>query len=152
MLHDLTSAEEELAGLSPVGQRHPKVLDLRWQIRAAGKDWVGCLRVADQLVAAAPDDKIGWIHRSYSLHELKRTQEAWENLRPVAERYPAEPIIAYNLACYACQLGRHQEAWTWLQAAARRGDPDRVREMAEADPDLRPLWPEMPRLGGAGKS
>jgi len=147
MLGDAHSAEAELAQLAPTCQDHPEVLDFRWQLQAAHQDWPACLQLADQLIKADPDLQTGWIHRSYALHELKRTQEAWENLRPTVERFPSEPIIPYNLACYACQLGRHDEAWRWLEAAAHRSSAERILHMALGDADLKPIWPQLSSRG-----
>ena len=68
---------------------------------------------------------------------------AQEVLRPAFERFPAEAIIPYNLACYACQAGQLDEARRWLDHAFQRGKPDPIKRMALADPDLRPLWEEL---------
>ena len=147
MLGDLRSAEDELAQLAPALQDHPEVLDFRWQLLATHRDWPACLGLAEHLIAVDPARQAGWIHRSYALHELRRTQEAWENLRPMVERFPAEPIIPYNLACYAWQLGRHDEAWRWLEAAAQRSSAERILRMALSDADLKPIWPQLAKLG-----
>ena len=48
-----------------------------------------------------PDEPVGWIHRSYVLHEQKRTREAWDLLLPAAKKFPEDFTIPYNLACYA---------------------------------------------------
>lgn len=147
MLGDARAAENELAQLAPNYRDHPEVLDFRWQLQATHGEWSACLGLAEHLIAVDPDRQAGWIHRSYALHELKRTQEAWENLRPMVERFPAEPIIPYNLACYACQLGRHAEARLWLKAAAHRSSTERILCMALADADLEPIWPDLSQHG-----
>ena len=40
--------------------------------------------------------------------------KAWEALLPAAELFPREPWVPYNLACYAAQFSRLDEAWEWL--------------------------------------
>src|SRR5256885_6279952 len=105
---DLGNVEEALADLrklSPAAAQHPDVLQTRWHIFAAAKRWDEALAVARELIKAAPGQPAGWIDQSYALHELKRTQEAWNQLRPVVEKFPKASTIPYNLACYACQLG-----------------------------------------------
>ncbi len=67
----------------------------------------------------APDEPPGWIHRSFGLHELGRTSEAEQLLLPAATKFPNEPIIPYNLACYACRLGNIEVARE-LEAAFKR--------------------------------
>lgn len=64
------------------------------------------LGIAAALIQLEPDDPLGWIHRSYALHELKRTAEARDNLLRVVDKFPASATMRYNLACYECQLGR----------------------------------------------
>ena len=76
---------------------------------------------------------------SFALHELKRTKEAYERLRPVIDRFPGEWMMRYNLACYACQLGNLKEAWSWLEKASELGDPN-VKLLALGDKDLEPFW------------
>jgi Flp pilus assembly protein TadD len=101
------------------------------------------VKVAQAVLELEPEQPFGWIHRSFALHELRRTQEAWDGLLPVAEIFPDEPIIPYYLACYACRLGRLSEARSWLGKAFEAGDRDRVRSQALADPDLEPLWEQV---------
>lgn len=132
-------AARELAGLRRATRRHPDVLELRWRIHAARRQWKLALRVATAVVSAAPQRPSGWIHRSYTLHELKRTAEAMANLLPALDRFPKEPIIPYNLACYACQLGELEIAATQLRRAMKLLGRDQVREMALHDADLEPL-------------
>ena len=82
----------------------------------------------------------GWIHLSFALHELKRTQEAYDNLIGVLDAFPDEWLMRYNLACYACQLGNLDEADRWLAGAVLKGDRKRIKRMAKDDPDLAPLF------------
>jgi hypothetical protein len=50
-------------------------------------------------------------------------------------------MIPYNLACYAAQFGRLEEAWQWLhKAMAAAGDTQHIKRMALADADLQKLW------------
>jgi Flp pilus assembly protein TadD len=77
---------------------------------------------------------------AYALHEQKRTQEAWNVLLPVADKFPDDATIRYNLACYACQLGRLDQARAWLEKAFALGNARKMKLMALEDPDLRPLW------------
>jgi len=49
-------------------------------------------------------------------------------------------MIAFNLACYACQLGRLEEAREWLRKAMDLGDEKEIKTRALDDPDLEPLW------------
>jgi tetratricopeptide (TPR) repeat protein len=142
-------ASLELDELAADLRGHPDALELRWRIQAAARNWEACVDIASALIAAAPDRPSGWNQRSYALHALNRTEEACANLLPVVDRFPADPFIHYNLACYECCLGRLPEAWGWLQQALWLGDAGRVRLAALSDPELRPLWPQ---IGGPCES
>jgi tetratricopeptide (TPR) repeat protein len=136
-------ANEELEKITPRLRAHPHVLEMRWQIYASAKKWDAALDIASAMVQIAPDQSSGWLHRSFSLHELKRTQEARDNLLPVVEIFPDDAIMRYNLACYECQLSRLEQAKEWLQKAFEIGDPAKLKLMALDDPDLEPLWKQI---------
>jgi hypothetical protein len=55
------------------------------------------------------------------------------------DKFPKEPIIRYNLVCYACQLGDLKGAKEWLKKAFGTGNPTKMKLMALEEPDLEPL-------------
>ena len=132
-------AYEELKKVDVQQRFHPLVLLVRWEIYARGKHWEFAHTIAQGLVALVPDEPRAWINRSFALHQMKRTREAWYDLLPAAEKFPEHPAVAYDLACYACQLGRFDEARKWLDKAIKLGDANKVKVMAMEDPDLQPL-------------
>jgi hypothetical protein len=73
---------------------------------------------------------------------LKRTQEAFDQLSPVAETFPQVWTIPYNLACYCAQLARLDECQQWVKKAMAI-DEHTVKRAAIDDPDLKPLWDSM---------
>jgi tetratricopeptide (TPR) repeat protein len=139
-LGNCIEANEEPEQITPEYRTHPAVLEVRWQIYAKAKKWDAALEIASSLVRMVPELELGCVHRSYCLHELKRTDEARDNLLRVVDKFPDEPIMRYNLACYECQLGRLEQAKNWLEKAFKLGNPKKVKLMALEDPDLEPLW------------
>jgi Flp pilus assembly protein TadD len=140
-----SEAGAELSLIAPEHQRHPDVLEFRWTLHAHAREWDAALEAARALVLAAPDRASGWLHRAYALRRaadggLTKAQEA---LKPAAEKFPQEPMILFNLACYACQLGQLMEARGWIKRAMKVGGIESVKLMALADEDLKPLWPEL---------
>jgi tetratricopeptide (TPR) repeat protein len=142
-LGNVVEAGEEVAKISPALWEHPDVLEVRWQICVAGNSWEAALQVAEFLTSKAPQKDSGWVHRAYALRRVPSggLQKAWEALRPVYEKFPNSPVIPYNLACYAAQFGRLDEAWEWLhKAIAAAGSVEQIKQMALADADLERLW------------
>jgi Flp pilus assembly protein TadD len=138
-LGDPAAAARELRKLASANFVHPDVLEIRWRLHASRGQWDSALDVARLVTTVAPERPSGWIHQSYCLHELKRTPEAWQLLLPVVERFPEEGTIAYNLACYACQMGDFVAAKTWLQRALKLRGKLNLKAMALDDPDLAPM-------------
>src|SRR5436190_1295396 len=111
-----------------------------WEVYAVAKKWEAALEIAASSIQQDPEDPLAWVHRSYCLHELKRTQEARDNLLSVVDKFPISATMRYNLACYECQLGRLDQAKQWLEKAFKLGDAKRMKLASLADRDLEPLW------------
>lgn len=144
-LGNLSEARKELGQIAQEQQSHPDVLEVWWHICAEEKDWQEGLRVARALLAKAPERSSGWLHQAYALRRVEQggIRKAWEALLPAFDKFPREPIISYNLSCYACQLHQLDAARVWLQRALVIGEHEQVKQMALADTDLEPLWPEI---------
>jgi tetratricopeptide (TPR) repeat protein len=136
-------ADAELDNIAASSRAHPDVPNVRWGIYAAAKKWEATLDIAAALIQLDPDDPLGWVHRSYALHELKRTVEARDKLLRVVDKFPMSATMRYNLACYECQLGKLDRARVWLEKAFKLGDAKKMKLAALDDPDLEPLWKEI---------
>ena len=141
-------ARAELDLISAARQRHPAVLDARWTLCAHEKRWADALEIAEAELAVAPGDCAGWLHQAYALRRIPDggLPRAWDALLPAAEKFPEEPVIAFNLACYACQRQQLAVARQWLQRAMKIGSREAIRKMALADDDMKPLWAEIREL------
>lgn len=136
-------AGEEIARMRPEFLNHPEVLELRWEVCAAGRAWPGALEVAETLVSIAPERLAGWVQRAYALRRVTQggLEAAFASLHPAVEKFPQAEVVPYNLACYAAQLGRLNEAEDWLQRACRAlGQARAIKAQALLDEDLQPLW------------
>lgn len=138
-LGNLAEAAAELQRLSPEDTTHAEVLELHWEICCREARWQQAMAVSQRMTELYPDLPSGWIGRSYSLHELKRTEEALDLLLPAAKRFPGIGVIPYNLACYFTQLRRIERAKPWLLQAIQISGKDEIKRMAASDPDLVPL-------------
>lgn len=147
-LSNPAEARAELAQISPAQQEHPDVLELRWSISAEQQRWEEGLQVAQALLRRAPKRPSGWLHQAYALRRVPEggLQKAWEALLPAFDKFPKEPIIPFNLACYACQMRQLDVARDWLQRAVAISGKEKIKPMALRDSDLEPLWDDIRRL------
>jgi predicted Zn-dependent protease len=139
----------ELDLLSEEMQSHPDVLETRWLALAQNQRWDAAAKVGRALIAAAPDRALGWLHHAYALRRATTggLLAAFNALSPVAEKFPKEPTIPYNLACYTCQMQRDaSETLAWLKQAMKAGKRSEILAMAMKDPDLEPLRAEIEKL------
>lgn len=167
---NLREAELELRHLSKESRRHPDVLEFLWLVHSRKDEWDNAARVAEELKRKAPDRASGWLHHSYALRRSSGggLEASCAALRPACEMFPDEPVIPYNLACYACQLDRLDEARAWFAKALKAEEKQAgktvgllleaapqeisssatsgIKRMALRDDDLKPLWPEIERL------
>jgi Flp pilus assembly protein TadD len=138
-LGNTNESKKELELIAAPLRTHPDVLGLHWAIHENLGNWDQCVSIGRALVESVPEETSGWIHRSFALHEMKRTQEAYDELKPALDMFEKEQIVWYNMACYACCLGEKMEARTLLNRAIEIGG-DAVRVQALNDSDLRGVW------------
>jgi len=147
MLGNAEEARLEFEQLSPTARKHPDALDFQWRWLAHLKRWEEAVVVAQLLIDKCPKRAEAWIHRSFALHELRRTQEAFDLLLPALKKFPKETTVPYNLACYTSQLGDLAAARRWFQKVLALGktSAEKLERLHAAleDLDLKPLWPEL---------
>jgi hypothetical protein len=140
MLDNPVEANEELEKISPEARRHPAALSVRWQVYASAEWWEAAWIVSKVLCETLPDSAEAWICQANTLRKYKGTVEALELLISVRTKFKGHPVVLYNLACYAAQVGRFDDAGRWLTDAFRSEDGIALKVAAVYDTDLRPLW------------
>jgi hypothetical protein len=149
---ELGNAAESLAEIEKISeplQLHGDVLETHWLALAQLKRWDTAAKVGRALIAAAPERAIGWLHHAYALRRAPKggLLAAFNALAPVADQFPEEATIPFNLACYTCQMQRDMnETMEWLNKAMTAGDRKEILRMAMKDPDLKPLRGEIAKL------
>jgi predicted Zn-dependent protease len=138
-------ANAELENIAVSSRDHPDVLEVRWQIFSKAGQWDKAAEVAEGLIKAQPEEPQFWISHAYATRRKSSggIPKAQEILTKAQAQFPQEPLIAYNLACYACQLGDHDKARHWLKSAFALGNYTRLKRMALEDPDLEALHAEI---------
>jgi tetratricopeptide (TPR) repeat protein len=138
----------ELDKIKPAMRVRPEYLELKWRIFADTKQWDEALELAEGMVRELPDHSGGYILRSYALRRATKgsVKKATTALLEAAAKFPKEPIIPYNLACYACQSGDLPQARKFFRMALEIGDRKELLKMASMDNDLELLWSELKYL------
>lgn len=144
-LGNAIEAKAELEKVSPELRKHPGVLEVEWTAEATAKNWPAALKIAQQIIKFAPDEVSGWLHQAYALRRVPQggLLAAWNALFAVAEKFPDEGTVFYNLACYACQMEQMESARQLLQRAIKIDGEKHIKELALNDSDLEPMWDEI---------
>jgi tetratricopeptide (TPR) repeat protein len=140
MLGNPIEANEELEKISPENRRHPAALSVRWQVYAAAEWWEAAWVVSKVLCEVLPDSPEAWICQANTVRKYKGVREALDVLQIAHKRFREHAVVLYNMACYASQVARFEEAGRWLTEAFRAEDGIALKVAAVYDPDLRPLW------------
>jgi len=142
-LGNLIEAGEELAKISGGNHAHPEVLQVRWRVCAKAGQWEAGLEIATNLTRLNPDQLFGWLFRAFSLRKLDRAAEAKDLLVSVVDRFGANATVPYYVACYCARLGQLNEAKGWITLALAHAttdaERDRIKQRAQAEPDLEPI-------------
>jgi len=101
------------------------------------KSWRQLRRVASALVEREPHRAEWWVSLAFATRRVVSIEKAREILLEAEAKHPQEPVIQFNLGCYACQLGDIEEARVRVNRAVEL-DPS-FKDARETDPDLEPL-------------
>jgi Flp pilus assembly protein TadD len=138
-------AQVELDKISEQNRHAPAVLLAEYELYSSSKDWERAAEVAGVLVEAIPNSAGVWLSFAYAVRRKPggSVEEARAILNTAEQLFSDESMIAYNLACYECQLGNMDVARDWLDKAMARGDAKQIRALALKDSDLEPIWAEL---------
>jgi Flp pilus assembly protein TadD len=144
-LGNVVEAGMELKKIAPQFGSHPDVLAVQCDIHLQAGNWDAAAEIAGALTRLEPQEPGVWISLAYATRRRigGDISQARAILIQAQRTFPKEPIIAYNLACYGCQLGDLNAARLWLEKACVLGDARQIKRMARQDPDLKPLWTEL---------
>ena len=139
-LGNCQEASEELERITPLFRAHPEVLLLRWNIYRLAKKWDYALALAEGLTESAPGDPRGWIKLCQAFYCTGKIQQAYDLATLKLRDFSNDWHFHDDTACYACLLGKRQEAEDFLNKAMELGDADEVKLLALEDADLNELW------------
>jgi predicted Zn-dependent protease len=147
-LGDWRSANDELDNITSTARAQPLVLSVQYEIYSKAKKWDSAAEIASALVKLLPEQPEFWVSLAYSIRRKPDggIPQAKEVLTEARVKFPKEYIIAYNLACYECQLGDRKRALLHCEEAVDLAGKKDIRQMALDDPDLESLWPNSAQI------
>jgi len=132
-------ARAELAAVPQEGRAATPFLRLMLRLQLEEGNWADAAQLAGTLAKKEPDDPSFPIQLAYATRRSSGIEAAEKILRDALARFPKIALIHFNLACYACQTGRRDDALTCLAKAVAL-EPG-LHQTALEDEDLRPIWP-----------
>ena len=134
------STSSTAANIGDTQALHPNALLVQWELAARARNWPSAMALAKAIIFRFPNEAIGWIYHAFAQQQMGQVNEARQTLLVAARQFPNDWRIAYNMACYAAQLGDIAGAWNWFDRALEIGDPHAIQSCAKEEPSLRPLW------------
>ena len=130
-------AVEELEALPEPFREQPPVLTVWLEVYQRWEKWSEAEFVAARLFEIQPEQP-GWaVALAYATRRTRGLTVANDILEQAGDRFPDCATIQFNLACYAAQLGRADEALARLRRAI--GLDKDFESLAKTDPDLEPI-------------
>jgi predicted Zn-dependent protease len=130
-------AHREIDQVILQGRVEPSILGLRLAIYLEAEQWHTAIQLAESLLMLQPNNPTWSIQLAYATRRGHCLEAAQRVLQEAEKRFPKEPLIKFNLGCYAAQLGEVKEAKVLVERAIKI---DRTfREIARHDPDLAPI-------------
>ena len=132
--------EDALAELDELAVANSIALHLRVDALFRLKDWSAAAAICMPMTEEEPSDPGWWIQAAYAQRRASSIEEAEMVLLAALTRHPANGLVLYNLACYACVLDRLDEARNYFHRAAAT-NPEQMLTMGARDPDLAGIRP-----------
>ena len=139
---DYLQAQFELDKISRAASVHPDVLEATMAVHYGFKHHFKAIEVGRLLInrGKALDRASVWLSLADSLHQLGRTQEAYDQLKQFANHGCRHGLVHYRLAVYACLLGKSSQAKAHFANALNTSDGARLKREALSDEQLRGIW------------
>ncbi|MGH7956686.1 MAG: tetratricopeptide repeat protein [Opitutaceae bacterium] len=133
----IAEATAELGQLSDEEAQRPEALAVRLALLHEQKRWSEVRDLSRQMVHHTPGEPALWISWAYATRRAESLEAAEKILREAEAQHPAEPMIQFNLGCYACQRGNLITARAYVDRAIALDG--KFAQLAATDPDLAPL-------------
>ena len=129
-------ANDQLENIDPFSRAAPEILAVRIAVYYGLKKWELMREIAKRLAEFQPNDSQWTISLAYATRRPDSIQAAKEILLNADSKFPKEPDVKYNLACYYCQLGEIEYAKRYLKQCFEIDSTLRLQALDDEDLDL----------------
>jgi tetratricopeptide (TPR) repeat protein len=130
-------AVEELEELPELVKEQPPVLAVWLDVYQRWEKWSEAEFVAARLFDMQPEEPSWAVALAYATRRTRGLTLANEILEVAGKKFPDCATIQFNLACYAAQLGRTDEALGYVRRAIELDKE--FASLAKSDSDLEPI-------------
>jgi Flp pilus assembly protein TadD len=132
-----SDALEELETLSPAMSSDAGVQEFKLRLLERASRWQDAAGLAARLASAHPDEPRWFIAWAFAKRRSDSIETASKILTDAASLHPKDPLIQFNLGCYAAQRGDLSSAQNYVRHAIELDHG--LEKLAHEDPDLEPL-------------
>ena len=132
-----SDALAELENLSSQMVADDGVQEFKLRLLERAGRWQDAAGLAARLANSHPDESRWFIAWAFAKRRSDSIETASKILADAAHLHPKDPLIQFNLGCYAAQRGDLATAQTHVRRAIEL-DHD-LEKLAHEDPDLEPL-------------
>ena len=133
----VNDALEELEHLSPSMAADGGVMEFKLRLLERGQKWSDAASLAAKLATSHPNEARWFVAWAFAKRRSDSIETASKILSEAASLHPKDPLIQFNLGCYAAQRGDLNAAQTHVRRAIELNHD--LEKLAHEDPDLEPL-------------
>jgi len=131
---------EELQRINSSHREDPRELALRWKLFDGSEQHGPAAHLARVIQWRFPHEPAGYIWRAISLRKLGCTQEAYDEIARVVDKFDGLGTVPYLAAVFASELQQMNKAWHWLERAFATENGKELKLQALEEKALEPLW------------
>ena len=133
----VNDALDELEHLSPSMAADGGVMEFKLRLLERGQKWSDAASLAAKVASSHPNEARWFVAWAFAKRRSDSIETASKILSEAASLHPKDPLIQFNLGCYAAQRGDLNAAQTHVRRAIELNHD--LEKLAHEDPDLEPL-------------
>lgn len=133
----VNDALDELNHLSPSMAADGGVMEFKLRLLERAQNWSDAAALAAKLASSHPNEARWFVAWAFAKRRSDSLETASKILCEAASLHPKDPLIQFNLGCYAAQRGDLTTAHSHVRRAIELDHG--LEKLAHEDPDLEPL-------------